>query len=138
MVNSIAFICVGNSARSQIAEAIAKRLAIEKNMELKIYSAGTNPSGYINAMAIRILEENGIPIDNQYSKGLEEIPLQDIDLFIFVCEESSCPNIPNISSKKVLHWFLPDPFSYEQFYFIRESLKSKIGELFDMIANEKM
>ncbi|MCS6956143.1 MAG: arsenate reductase ArsC, partial [Candidatus Calescibacterium sp.] len=82
MVNSIAFICVGNSARSQIAEAIAKRLAIEKNMELKIYSAGTNPSGYINAMAIRILEEDGIPIDNQYSKGLEEIPLQDIDLFI--------------------------------------------------------
>lgn len=138
MVSSIAFICVGNSARSQIAEAIAKKLAIEKNMKLKIYSAGTNPSGYINAMAIRILEEDGIPIDNQYSKGLDEIPVEQIDLFIFVCEESSCVNLFNLSSKKVLHWFLPDPFSYEQFYFIRESLKSKIGELFDMIANQKL
>lgn len=130
MVKSVAFICVGNSARSQMAEAIAKKMVKEKGMNLKIYSAGTQPVGFINAMAIRILEEDGIPIEEQYSKGLNEIPLDEIDLFIMVCEDSKCVYLPG---KKVLHWFLPDPFSYEQFYFIREKLKNQISELLDKI-----
>ncbi|MCS7164880.1 MAG: arsenate reductase ArsC [Candidatus Calescibacterium sp.] len=135
MVKSIAFICVGNSARSQIAEAIAKKMIKDRNLDLKVYSAGTNPCGYINAMAIRILEEQGISIEGQYSKGIEDIPLQEIDLFILVCEQSNCLNLPG---KKVIHWFLPDPFYYEQFYFITESLKSKIQELLDMIQMGKI
>lgn len=130
MIKSIAFICIGNSARSQIAEAIAKKMINEKNMDIKIYSAGTNPTGYINAMAIRILEEDGIKIEGQYSKSLNEIPIEEIDLFIMVCEESKCVHLPG---KKSLHWFLPDPFSYEQFYFIREKLKTLINDLLGRI-----
>lgn len=130
MIKSIAFICIGNSARSQIAEAIAKKLAKQKKMDIKIYSAGTNPTGFINAMAIRILEEDGMDIEGQYSKGLNEIPIDQIDLFVMVCEESKCAQLPE---KKSLHWFLPDPFSYEQFYFIREKLKNLINELLDRI-----
>ena len=133
MIKSITFICIGNSARSQIAEAIAKKIAKEKNLDIKIYSAGTEPAGFINAMAIRILEEDQIPIVDQYSKGLQDIPIDDIDLFIMVCEESKCVNLPG---KKSVHWFLPDPFTYEQFYLIREKLKVLINELFEEIKKE--
>lgn len=131
MIKSIAFICVGNSARSQIAEAIAKKIVKERNLDIEVYSAGTEPLGYINPMAIRILEEDNIPIENQYSKGLDQIPIDKIDLFVLLCQESKCINLP---SKNVIRWYLPDPFSYEQFYWIRESLKTKIKDLF--IPNE--
>ncbi|MEN3015580.1 MAG: arsenate reductase ArsC [bacterium] len=134
MIRGVAFICVGNSARSQIAEAIAKKIAKEKGLNIKVYSAGIQPSGFINSMAIRILEEDNIPIEDQYSKGMDQIPINDIDLVIFVCEESYCPSTDEVfKGKKILHWYLPDPFSYEQFYFIRESLKSRINDLFERL-----
>lgn len=133
MIKKIAFICVGNSARSQMAEAIAKKMIKERNLDIEIFSAGTEPAGFINAMAIRVLEEDGIPIENQYSKGLQDIPIDDIDLFVMVCEESNCVFLPG---KRTISWNLPDPFSYEQFYLIRESLKSKIGELLDNLVLE--
>lgn len=133
----IAFICTGNSARSQIAEALAKKIAKELGLnDIKIYSAGTKPTGYINSMALRILEENNIPYEGQYSKSIDEIPYNECDIIITVCDSAS-KECPVIQGKKILHWPLIDPFSYEQFYFIYQKLYNNIYELLLKIKNNE-
>ncbi len=134
----IAFICTGNSARSQIAEAIAKKISKDLNLnDLEIYSAGTKPTGYVNSLAIRILEENNIPYDNLYSKSLNEIPYNDCDIIITVCD-SAANECPNVKGKINLNWSLIDPFSYEQFYFIYQKLYENIYNLLTKIKNKEI
>lgn len=134
----IAFICTGNSARSQIAEALAKKIAKDLNLnDIEIYSAGTKPTGYVNSMAIRILEENNIPYENLYSKSINEIPYDDCDIIITVCD-SAAKECPIVKGKIVLNWALIDPFSYEQFYFIYQKLYENIYELLTKIKNKEI
>lgn len=122
----IAFVCNANSTRSQISEAIAKKIVKDHNLDIEVYSAGLNPASYVNPMAIRILEEDQISTENLYPKNFDQIPTEQIDLFIILCEDE-CPILPEA---KVLRWYTPHPFSYEDFYVTREKLKLKIKELF--------
>ncbi|MEO2069333.1 MAG: arsenate reductase ArsC [Desulfurobacteriaceae bacterium] len=112
MVKKIAFICTGNSARSQIAEGLAKHLAELYGKEIEVYSAGSKPVGYIHPLAIKVMEEEGIDISSQCSKSLEEIPLSELDIVITLCGEAKedCPVIPGV---KLIHWGLPDPAKVE-------------------------
>jgi arsenate reductase len=133
----IAFICTGNSARSQIAEAIAKKIAKELDLnDIEIYSAGTKPTGYVNPLAIRILEENNINYNNLYSKSINEIPYNECDIIITVCD-SAATECPPIKGKITLHWSLIDPFSYEQFHFIYQKLYENIFNLLSKIKNNE-
>ncbi|MGC8734656.1 MAG: arsenate reductase ArsC [bacterium] len=133
----IAFICTGNSARSQIAEAIAKKLSKELNLNnIEIYSAGTKPTGYVNPMAIRILEENNVSAENLYSKSINDIPYNECDIIITVCD-SAASECSNVKGKINLHWSLIDPFSYEQFYFIYQKLYQNIYNLLLKIKNNE-
>ena len=135
MTFKVAFICVANSARSQMAEALAKKIAKEENLPVEVYSAGSNPSSYIHPLAIRVLREKGINIEGQRPKHLREIPLKEMDLVIVLCREEDCPYIPNA---KVEYWNLPDPAGYkgsvderlEFFRLIRDQIEGKIRELF--------
>lgn len=133
----IAFICTGNSVRSQIAEAVAKKLAKDLDLNnIEVYSAGVRPSGYVNSMAIRILEENNISVENLYSKSINEIPYNECDIIILLCEDGA-KECPDVKGKIVLHWFLIDPFSYEQFYFIYQKLYQNIYDLLLKIKNKE-
>jgi len=67
----IAFICTGNSARSQIAEGFAKHFAKLHNKHLEIYSAGSNPASSVNPLAIKVMAEVGIDISSQHPKSLQ-------------------------------------------------------------------
>ena len=100
---SILFLCVANSARSQLAEGLARRLAPS---DTRVYSAGSEP-GTINPLAVRVLAEVGVDASAQHSKGLDAIPLDEIDLVVTLCAEEVCPLFPRPVRK--LHWPLPDP-----------------------------
>ena len=100
---SILFLCVANSARSQLAEGLARRLAPPGTM---VHSAGSAP-GTIDPLAVRALAEVGVDASAQYSKGLEAIPLDAIDLVVTLCAEEVCPLFPRPVRR--LHWPLPDP-----------------------------
>ena len=103
----IAFICVGNSARSQMAEAIAKHYAKKFGLEgVEFYSAGSKPAGYIHPMALKTLKRHGIESEGLKSKKLSEIPLEELDLVFTLCKEEECPYIPGA---KVVSWAMPDP-----------------------------
>ena len=103
--------CVANSARSQLAEGIAKNLF---GSAVEIQSAGSNPS-QVNPLAIVSIKEVGIDISNQYSKtanGLSPRFFIDLDYVITLCAEEVCPVL--VSKAKELHWPMPDPAGHEQ------------------------
>ena len=104
---NILFLCVGNSARSQIAEGLAKEM-LPSNFIVE--SAGSSPTGYIHEEAIVSMKEIGIDISNKRSKSFEDLHddfKNNIDFVITLCAEEICPIIKN--NAKRIHWPNPDP-----------------------------
>ena len=106
---SILFLCTGNSARSQMAEAIVNT----RYPEWKAYSAGTRPAGYVHPKAIQALEEIGITHSGQ-SKQIDELHTKDFDLVVTVCDSApeECPVWPGKAGRRVHHSFV-DPAKAE-------------------------
>lgn len=100
---TILFLCVANSARSQMAEGLAKSLLGAK---MNVLSAGSKPS-CLNPFAIQVMREIGIDIAGQTSKSVECIDPNSVDLVITLCSEEVCPVF--LGKAKRLHWPLPDP-----------------------------
>ncbi len=98
--------CVANSARSQMAEGIAKNILREKAI---IESAGSQPS-QVNPLAIKVLKEIGIDITNHFSKSIDDLDpkfTEQLDYVITLCTEEVCPIL--VSKAKKVHWPLNDP-----------------------------
>ena len=107
---NILFLCVGNSARSQIAEGLAKSMM---GPEYNIQSAGSQPSGSVHKNAISTMKEIGIDISDYESKSLEDLDMDfmyDIDYIITLCAEEFCPTLNNKAKK--IHWANEDPDNY--------------------------
>ncbi len=104
---NILFLCVGNSARSQIAEGLAKNMFGQNN---DIRSAGSKPSGSVHQGAIDVMQEVGIDLSNHSSKSIEDLDneyIDNLDYVITLCAEEICPVLP--SKAKLLHWANEDP-----------------------------
>ena len=99
----ILFICVANSARSQMAEAIAQSMA---PANVHIASAGSAPSK-VNPLAIRALNEIEVDVSHLRSKGIDSIDLMAVTHVITLCAEEHCPVIN--SNAQRLAWTYPDP-----------------------------
>jgi arsenate reductase (thioredoxin) len=102
-MKKILFLCVANSARSQMAEGLAKKLFGDG---VSIQSAGSNPST-VNPFAIRAMGEIGINISGQRSKSVDEIDPSTVDTVITLCAEEVCPVF--LGKAERIHWPLPDP-----------------------------
>ncbi len=102
-MKKVAFICVHNSCRSQIAEALGKHL---RGGEFEFYSAGTETKPQINQNAVRLMKQiHGIDMEQtQYSKLIDEIPVPDI--VISMGCDVGCPYIGRPFDD---NWGLPDP-----------------------------
>jgi protein-tyrosine-phosphatase len=103
MPKGVLFLCVANSARSQMAEGIARSLAPP---EMKIWSAGSRPTS-VRPEAIAVLKEIEIDISGHRSKAVAEIPASDVDTVITLCAEEECPVF--LGKVQRLHWSLTDP-----------------------------
>jgi len=101
----VLFICTGNSARSQMAEAFARH---NGSAVIEAYSAGLEPSR-VNPRAIAVMAEKGISLDGQWSKGLDAVPVADMDLVITLCGDADarCALLSGRRGRR--HWPLPDP-----------------------------
>lgn len=102
-MKKILFLCVANSARSQMAEGLAKAYFGEKAL---IQSAGSIPSR-VNPYAIRVLGELGIDISGNRSKSVDEIDPSKVETVITLCAEEVCPVF--LGKAERLHWGYPDP-----------------------------
>ena len=120
-----AFICVHNSCRSQIAEALGKELAADV---FESYSAGTETKPQINQDAVRLIKQcYGIDMERtQYSKTLEKLP--PIDIVVTMGCNVQCPFLP---CKYREDWGLEDPSGKEDSFFLQtiQSIHQKVEEL---------
>jgi arsenate reductase len=101
----VLFVCTGNSARSQIAEAVLGRLG---GPDFAVFSAGTEPKG-VNPYTIRALADAGIDWSAARSKSVEEFLGRPFDYVVTVCDRArqSCPVFPG--THNTLHWGIDDP-----------------------------
>ena len=128
----ILFLCVANSARSQMAEGIARSLAPKG---IKIMSAGSHPAN-VRPEAVAVLSEIGIDISGQWSKNVSEIPSSEVDTVITLCAEEECPLF--LGNARRIHWGLPDPADVrgteqerlDGFRKARDELKLRLSLLF--------
>jgi protein-tyrosine-phosphatase len=102
-MTSVLFLCVANSARSQIAEGLARARWGDR---VRVQSAGSAPSA-LNPLAVEALSEIGIDIGGQRSKSVDSIDPDSVDLVVTLCAEEVCPAW--LGSATRLHWPLPDP-----------------------------
>ena len=106
-MKGIVFLCVANSARSQMAEGLARSMA---PAGVAVWSAGSAPSR-VRPEAIAVLAELGIDISEHRAKAVSEIPADQVDTVVTLCAEEACPLFFGAAER--LHWGLPDPAAVE-------------------------
>ena len=128
----ILFVCVANSARSQMAEGLARAWAPST---VKVSSAGSAPT-QVNPLAIKALAEIGIDISKQHSKSVAVISPDDVDCVVTLCAQEECPAF--LGKAKQVHWPLPDPGAVEgdalaklaSFRRVRDELSRRLSRVF--------
>ena len=124
-MKKVLFVCVENSCRSQMAEGFARNLG---EGIIEAYSAGSRPSGKINPEAIRVMQELGIDILSQRSKGFDQLPVKEFDYVITLGCQDACPFVP---AKKHIDWNIADPKGKDVEFFrkVRDDIAENVKEL---------
>ncbi len=130
---SILFLCVANSARSQMAEGLARARFGDR---ARVQSAGSVPS-VVNPVAIEVMAEIGVNISRHTSKSVHTIDPAGVDVVVTLCAEEVCPMI--LGRARRFHWPLPDPASVppelalERFREVRDQIAARLAGLDDEI-----
>ena len=129
---SILFMCVANSARSQMAEGIARSILGDR---IPVMSAGSEPS-HVNPYAIEVMRELGLDLSAHHSKSVETVDPSKVDTVITLCAEEVCPVF--LGKAKRLHWPIPDPAGKDpsierdemlrRFRTARDTIKDKLED----------
>jgi len=131
-MKGVLFLCVANSARSQMAEGLARAMWPSG---IKVWSAGSRPSS-VRPEAVQVLAEIGIDISGHRSKSVAEIPGAEVDTVITLCGEEECPVFLGRATR--LHWPFPDPAAgspapreavLARFREVRDGLRTRLAEL---------
>ncbi|MDF7800090.1 phosphate signaling complex protein PhoU [Pontiellaceae bacterium B1224] len=135
----IVFLCVQNSARSQMAEGLANSILPGR---VQVFSAGSSPAPEINPFAIQAMQEVDIDISSQYTKRLTDIPIGKADLVITLCSEEVCINLPGEVRRDAWHFNDPASLTNEAeklaaFRDVRDELKKRIEQLNKEIESPK-
>jgi protein-tyrosine-phosphatase len=137
----VLFLCTGNSARSQMAEALAR---VRSGGLVEAHSAGSHPKP-LHPDAVRVMrDEHGIDLAGQRSKHLGEFARQRFDRVISLCDRvrEVCPEFPG--DPETIHWSMPDPAAghavgdaeagYRAFQQAADELETRIGFLLAALA----
>jgi arsenate reductase (thioredoxin) len=134
----ILFLCVANSARSQMAEGLARKML---GGDVEVSSAGSRPSR-VNPYAIEAMSQIGIDISGHRSKSVDEVDAASVDIVITLCADEVCPILPGRVQR--LHWPIPDPASDDpgispadlrsRFRVARDEIQARILKLMPALA----
>lgn len=126
MKKKLLFVCIENSNRSQMSQALASMYGGEK---IIAYSAGSKPSGIVNPKAITAMQELGYDLSVHESKSLEDVKEHaPFDAVITMGCGDACPWMP---AKRFIDWQIPDPkhMHPEAFNSVRDLISSQVKEL---------
>ncbi|MFQ5847942.1 MAG: arsenate reductase ArsC [Candidatus Methylomirabilales bacterium] len=137
----VLFVCTGNSARSQMAEAFARHYGKGR---VEASSAGLDPKG-LHPLTTKVMAEKGIDVSHQESKALTEEMVQEADVIVTVCGHADhhCPALP--SGARKVHWPIEDPALVSDrtpeevlsaFRRARDDLESRIRNFLSMLGRE--
>ena len=123
-----------------MAEAFGKAIVKNLNKDIEVYSAGSFPAGFVHPLAIKVMKEKGLDISEYLSKSLKEIPYDNLDYAITLCDHAKemCPVAPKA---KMIHWGLPDPAGaigdeeekMKSFRKSREDIEKRVRKLMEEI-----
>lgn len=124
----VLFVCTGNSARSQMAEALLKNLARDR---YDVYSAGTNPKESVHPLTLEVMQEMGIDATRQSPKHIDQFLKDRFDYVIIVCDRAKeqCPALPYAET---IYWSVDDPLDAtserqgEMFRRVRDSIHYRL------------
>ena len=125
MKPGVLFVCVANSCRSQMAEAIAKSVVKDA---WEIWSAGSHPSGRVHPVALQAMQDMGLDLSTHRSKGLRDVPARQWDYVVTMGCGDACPTVP---ARHRVDWQIPDPVGlpFEQVRQIRDDLAERVTAL---------
>ena len=120
----ILFACVGNSARSQIAEAFCRALG----SDVKCASAGSSPAAQVDPNAVAVMKEIGMDISSARPKGFKDLPDLKYGYLVTMGCEVVCPFLPGAREVK---WDIPDPHGKDiaEFRRVRDIIKAEVQKL---------
>lgn len=135
---NLLFLCVQNSARSQIAEGLARSMAAELGKDVRCFSAGSKPA-FVRPQAIEVMKEIGVDLGSHASTSVDDlpVPIDEIDYVITLCAEEVCPVLPGATQR--LHWPIPDPAGHDdepweaqldRFRAARASIREKLAAFY--------
>jgi len=129
---NVLFVCVGNSCRSQMAEAFANQ---HGKGRIRAWSAGSSPLGHITAKTCDVMLEKGLTLEGHASKSLRDVPVSEMDVVVGMGCEVSCP-VPVGFRGKVIEWDIPDPFGLPVEFFrdVRDMIERKVLELIENLV----
>jgi arsenate reductase (thioredoxin) len=110
-----------------MAEALANRLGKER---VRAWSAGSHPLGMILPGTYEVMEEEGFSLEGQWSKGLKDVPVADMDVVVGMGCEVSCP-VPAGFRGRVVEWNIPDPYAHDLEYYraVRDMIERHVQAL---------
>ncbi|MGQ9604459.1 MAG: arsenate reductase ArsC [bacterium] len=131
-MKKILFVCVENSARSQMAEGFARHYSKGK---IVAYSAGSKPAEGVNPLAVQVMKEVGIDLSRGKPKGFDSLPTQEFDYVVTMGCQDICPIVP---AKEHIAWEIEDPKGkgIEFFKRTRDQIEKYVRDLLDEIAKE--
>jgi protein-tyrosine-phosphatase len=99
---------------------------------VEVYSAGSRPSSQINPLAVEVMKEKGIDLSGRRPKGLNDLPLVEMDYLVTMGCEETCPAVP---AKKIIEWQIPDPKGkpIDEVRRIRDVLEVKVKTLLEEV-----
>ena len=124
MTTRILFACVGNSCRSQMAEAFCRALA----PEVECASAGSKPAAAVQPDTITVMKEVGIDISQARPKGFKDLPSLKFDYLVTMGCEVTCPFLPGAQQ---VPWEIPDPYhkGIDEYRRVRDIIKAHVTQL---------
>ncbi|MEJ2721619.1 MAG: arsenate reductase ArsC [bacterium] len=131
----VLFVCIGNMIRSQMAEGFARN---EGSAFIEAFSAGVNPTGVVSEEAVAVMGEKGIDISGQYSKGLGDVPVTEMDYIVNMSGYDIQPLIPKVPPERIIDWRVEDPLGRSLVFFreTRDNLEPRINEFLRRLWSE--
>lgn len=140
MMRSILFLCVANSARSQMAEGLARQ---QLGPDIRVQSAGSQPAK-LNPLSVEAMAEISIDISDHYAKSVDTIDPASVDTIVTLCAEEVCPVFPG--KVRRLHWPTADPAAapddeghegrLERFRQARDQISERINRLGAQVSGD--
>jgi arsenate reductase len=128
---NVLFVCVGNAARSQMAEGFLRELGGNR---FQVSSAGTSPHWRVDPRAVAVMVEAGVDITRQHPKGLEDVDAMGQNVVVNMgCPADACPVVPGAERRE---WKLEDPHEQpiEVYRAVRDEIKHRVKEMVEEFA----